>query len=90
MSLLDFDDFEGAIRETARVLRPGGVFCIAILHPIVTAQDDRIPGTGPHVVPAPSGPIQPIVVICHSFAGGPAARSCTRLALAGFLVAIAV
>jgi SAM-dependent methyltransferase len=37
MSLLDIDDVEGAIAETARVLRPGGVFCFAIVHPFYSA-----------------------------------------------------
>lgn len=37
MSLQDIDDFEGAIRETARVLRAGGRFCLAIVHPLNSA-----------------------------------------------------
>jgi len=37
MSLQDIDDFAGAIGEVARVLRPGGHFCFAILHPLRTA-----------------------------------------------------
>ncbi|MEX0850935.1 MAG: hypothetical protein WD015_05465, partial [Gaiellaceae bacterium] len=37
MSLQDIDDFEGAIRETARVLRGGGRFCLAIVHPFNSA-----------------------------------------------------
>jgi SAM-dependent methyltransferase len=40
MSLHDIDDFGGAIREVARVLRPDGQFCIAVVHPFVTAQDE--------------------------------------------------
>jgi ubiquinone/menaquinone biosynthesis C-methylase UbiE len=40
MSLHDLDDLTGAIREASRVLEPGGQFCIAIVHPFVTAQDD--------------------------------------------------
>ena len=39
MSLLDMDDFAGAIAETARVLCPGGVFCFAIVHPFDSACD---------------------------------------------------
>ena len=39
MSLLDMDDFAGAIAETARVLRPGGVFCFAIVHPFDSARE---------------------------------------------------
>jgi SAM-dependent methyltransferase len=34
MSLHDIDDLRGAVRETARVLAPGGRLCIAIVHPV--------------------------------------------------------
>ena len=34
MSLITVDDVAGAVRETARVLVPGGCFCVAILHPL--------------------------------------------------------
>ncbi|MGH2726961.1 MAG: class I SAM-dependent methyltransferase [Actinomycetota bacterium] len=37
MSLQDVDDLERAVRETARVLDPGGRFCLAIVHPINSA-----------------------------------------------------
>jgi SAM-dependent methyltransferase len=37
MSLQDIEDFEGAIREAARVLEPGGRFCLAIVHPLNSA-----------------------------------------------------
>jgi SAM-dependent methyltransferase len=37
MSLQDIDDAEGAIRESARVLEPGGRLCLAIVHPINSA-----------------------------------------------------
>jgi SAM-dependent methyltransferase len=37
MSLQDVDDFEQAIRESARVLEPGGRLCLAIVHPINAA-----------------------------------------------------
>lgn len=41
MSLLDFDDFGGAVAEIGRVLRPGGQLCLAIVHPFVSAQDEH-------------------------------------------------
>lgn len=34
MSLHDMDDPAGAVREAARVLRDGGVLCVAIVHPL--------------------------------------------------------
>jgi len=34
MSLQDIDDFTGAIAEAGRVLRPGGAFLAAIVHPV--------------------------------------------------------
>lgn len=34
MSLQDVDDMAGAVRETARVLEPGGRLVIAVVHPI--------------------------------------------------------
>jgi SAM-dependent methyltransferase len=37
MSLQDIDDFEGAIRESARVLEPGGRLCLAVVHPFNSA-----------------------------------------------------
>jgi SAM-dependent methyltransferase len=37
MSLQDVDDLDGAVREAARVLQPGGSLCIAVLHPLATA-----------------------------------------------------
>jgi SAM-dependent methyltransferase len=40
MSLLDFDDFPGAMAEIGRVLRPGGQLCLAIVHPFISAQDE--------------------------------------------------
>jgi SAM-dependent methyltransferase len=43
MSLLDIDDFGGAISETARVLHPGGQFCMAVPHPFDTAGDPQLP-----------------------------------------------
>lgn len=37
MSLQDFDDMPAAVEEVARVLQPGGRFCLAIVHPINSA-----------------------------------------------------
>ena len=37
MSLQDVDDLTGAVGELGRVLRPGGILCVAILHPMSTA-----------------------------------------------------
>jgi len=37
MSLQDMDDHAAAIREAARVLRPGGRFCLAVAHPMRSA-----------------------------------------------------
>ena len=37
MCLHDVDDLAGAVREIARVLEPGGVACIAVVHPINSA-----------------------------------------------------
>lgn len=34
MSLMDIDDMQGAVREAARVLEPGGRFLAAVVHPI--------------------------------------------------------
>jgi SAM-dependent methyltransferase len=37
MVLMDLDDLEAAVCEVARVLRPGGAFCLSILHPVNSA-----------------------------------------------------
>src|SRR4051812_6530440 len=37
MSLQDIDEMPAAVREAARVLEPGGRFCLAIVHPINSA-----------------------------------------------------
>ena len=37
MSRQDIDDLDGAIREAARVLGPGGRLCLAIVHPFSSA-----------------------------------------------------
>lgn len=37
MCLHDVDDLDGAVREIARVLMPGGTVCIAVVHPINSA-----------------------------------------------------
>jgi SAM-dependent methyltransferase len=38
MSLHDFDDLRAAVAEVARVLAPDGRFCVALLHPLVSAR----------------------------------------------------
>ncbi|HEY5019295.1 MAG TPA: class I SAM-dependent methyltransferase [Streptosporangiaceae bacterium] len=40
MSLLDIDDFEGAVSEIGRILRPGGRLCLAVVHPFISARDE--------------------------------------------------
>jgi SAM-dependent methyltransferase len=40
MSLLDIDDFDGAVSEIGRVLRPGGRLCLAVVHPFLSARDE--------------------------------------------------
>lgn len=37
MSLHDMDDMDGAVREIARVLAPGGRLCAAVVHPLNSA-----------------------------------------------------
>jgi SAM-dependent methyltransferase len=37
MVLMNVDDLDGVVRDAARVLEPGGRFCIAITHPVSTA-----------------------------------------------------
>jgi SAM-dependent methyltransferase len=37
MSLQDMDEVDGAIAEAARVLEPGGSFCLAVVHPLASA-----------------------------------------------------
>jgi len=46
MSLLDVDDFAGAVSEIGRVLRPGGTLCLAVVHPFASAQDVSSMHTG--------------------------------------------
>jgi ubiquinone/menaquinone biosynthesis C-methylase UbiE len=41
MSLLDVDDFHGAVGEIARVLRPAGNLCMTVVHPFSSAQDEQ-------------------------------------------------
>lgn len=53
MSLHDVDDLQEAIDESARVLRPGGRLCGAIVHPINSAggfEDSRNGETPPFVI----------------------------------------
>jgi SAM-dependent methyltransferase len=37
MALMNTDDLDAAVREAARVLEPGGRYCIALTHPLNTA-----------------------------------------------------
>lgn len=37
MSLQDVDDLHGSLREAARVLRPQGRLCAAVVHPLTSA-----------------------------------------------------
>jgi SAM-dependent methyltransferase len=53
MSLLDMDDFQGAVREIGRVLRPGGKLCMAVVHPFISAQDERTMHAAPFQVSQP-------------------------------------
>ena len=53
MSLLDIDDFAGAIAETARILRPGGALCFAIVHPFDSACESATARAVPFVVSRP-------------------------------------
>jgi SAM-dependent methyltransferase len=45
-SLMDIEDMPGAVRETARLLVPGGRFCVCITHPLADAgawdEEDRL------------------------------------------------
>jgi SAM-dependent methyltransferase len=46
MSLHDIEALAGTLRETARVLEPGGRLCAAIVHPLASAHlgsDDEVP-----------------------------------------------
>jgi SAM-dependent methyltransferase len=37
MSLQDVENLDGAVAEASRVLRPGGCFCVAVVHPLASA-----------------------------------------------------
>jgi SAM-dependent methyltransferase len=45
MSLMNMDDFGGAVRDSARVLERGGRFCVAVLHPTFAAGSRSDDGT---------------------------------------------
>lgn len=51
MSLMDTDDFAAAVSEAGRVLRPGGRYCIAIVHPL--AESGRFLEDGSFLVDRP-------------------------------------
>ena len=46
MSLLDVDDFTGAVSQIGRVLRPDGALCLAVVHPFASAEDVSSMHTG--------------------------------------------
>jgi ubiquinone/menaquinone biosynthesis C-methylase UbiE len=53
MCLMDIDDMDGAVRESARVLRRGGRLCLAIVHPTNSAgrfEGDRWDLSAPFVI----------------------------------------
>jgi SAM-dependent methyltransferase len=53
MCLMDIDDLDGAVRESARVLQPGGRLCLAIVHPLNSAgrfEGDREDYDAPFVI----------------------------------------
>jgi len=43
MSLMNFDDLDGAVAEAARVLEPGGRLCASVVHPVVAAASHESP-----------------------------------------------
>jgi SAM-dependent methyltransferase len=54
MSLQDVENLDGAIRECARVLSPGGRLCLAVVHPINSAGTwERDDGNSPLVIAGP-------------------------------------
>jgi SAM-dependent methyltransferase len=53
MSLMDVDDLDSAVAETVRVLRPGGAFCLAIVHPFDSALEQLKSESGTYRLPAP-------------------------------------
>ena len=54
MSLLDVDDFPGAVSEIGRVLQPGGPLCLAVVHPFASAQDVARMHTASSGCPSPT------------------------------------
>jgi SAM-dependent methyltransferase len=53
MSLHDVDDLRATVDEAARVLRPGGYLCVAMVHPFATAQDPSTLHTDRPIVSEP-------------------------------------
>jgi len=41
MALMDFEDYQGAVAEAHRVLKPGGMLLASILHPCFTGRETR-------------------------------------------------
>jgi SAM-dependent methyltransferase len=69
MSLQDVDDFEAAVADAARLLRPGGVFVMAIVHPVNSV--GRFEET-------PDGEDPPFVITESWFDRHPTSDRCSR------------
>jgi len=53
MSLQDVENLDGAVAEASRVLRPGGRFCLAVVHPLTSAGEfETTEVDSPFAIPA--------------------------------------